>query len=1440
MKRLAGWHRRLVVAALVLVVVVGVLRQILVWGGATSAVARGLEPMLGARVSIASSRVHLLGNSALSDLKLYEEGQDQPCLQAHRVVADVSAAGYLLGRRTPHHLDIDRAHLRLRFDAAGNLLTHIEPTTAGGELPAIRLRDSALTIEQEGRPSFTIEGVTLDLRGGDGQDLSGRIADPAWGPLEIAGTVDPQSLAVSLTLVHQGLELDMKKLRALPFAPASLWSHLELEGKTVPLRLTIRTASAPPRIRYRAEFSRLRIRLPQPDRPAFTAGGARGVLDGNEDGFHVNGAVDDPSWGKWTVAAHLATRTGDINLKLDTPDVSLDQARLESLPYVPKKVWEQVRQIRGRTAARVSVDLSTVRPDIHYRVELKVAQTQVEVAAIGLLADSVSGGIVVEDGEVVLDNIHGKTAGGQISLNGLLDFRKEPSRLHFKVKARDLALKQLPKKWDLPEQIEGKLGGAADLTVVVRPDRVITRGSGKGQIEDARVLGLRTSEPIELTLQADGDGLRFLTPSALLNTFIALVRPGVAPPPKRSLPHPGEAVGQVTQGVSWATGKFAEGAGAALSGLGRFGRSMKPGQPTTYLNARIALDNIDLAELIRRARVELPKDLPIAGRVSLHLALGIPINKATEYRIYRLDGSATSEKLSVAGVDFRKLAAQVNYRNGVLRLEKLAGEVGGGQFAGTASAAVFPRGDLSVNLDMTEVPLSALERLVPGGGRLLAGSVSGKVTASTPLAALTTPQKWQGKASLRSAVVDIGGLAIKDVWANVVLGGGKLSVADLRGEVGGAPLRGTASLSLLDRQRVSARVSVRGMDMAVVRPMLPASWRSFQPGGKADLRAEMAGTLSPFTVEPKGRLEARGLRLGGVRASSLSLGWRIRDQVLDLQSIEAKLYRGTVAGTASLPLVGDKRPISVNLKVHNIDAAALAKALGGLPVEVAGRLSGMALATMRPARGGWEGNAEVTSPRLTIRGIPATGVRGSVKWRGNRADYRIDGEVLGGTFSVDGTYPPPPMRSVGRYDGRIEVRRVLLRLLVEALGLGERFRPLHGVFSLRLPYRLDGPGGRPVGDGSFDLRDVRFGDNELTDNLTGTIRLGSDGLFIRDIDAYLAGGQLRLRAAYRFRDPERSWFSLNLERADLGRLVAFDPDLRNRFNGMVDVMLRGTLGGEWMGAGSIILTRGRAFGIEVSEWRIPVEFSLAPSQERLEVVARESGAQLGAGRALVNITLRTGRTTRVEGNVRLLDAGLKSLSGITGDISSYATGRVSGRIDLGGSEMRSMNDLTANVQLTLRDTQALQLPVLSVLTPYLLPGQGATTFNTGELKGQLAGGVFRISMLTLEAPVASMMLEGNVTVAGRLDLEVVARTTPLGGINPVLARLLLSRIPAVGPVPVGLILQATNLFANRVVRLHVTGTIQHPVAQVKPLQLLSDEAVRYFLNRALGTTAAFP
>src|SRR5207244_1250462 len=110
-------------------------------------------------------------------------------------------------------------------------------------------------------------------------------------------------------------------------------------------------------------------------------------------------------------------------------------------------------------------------------------------------------------------------------------------------------------------------------------------------------------------------------------------------------------------------------------------------------------------------------------------------------------------------------------------------------------------------------------------------------------------------------------------------------------------------------------------------------------------------------------------------------------------------------------------------------------------------------------------------------------------------------------------------------------------------------------------------------------------------------------------------------------------------------------------------------------------------------------------------------------------------------------------------------------------------------------------------------------------------GVFRIEQLNFAGTTMQLFVDGTVTLAGRLNLQVIANSGNLG-VNPSFVRFLGLRIPAVGPIPVALFMEASTYFSNRLIHLRVSGTVRSPVITVEPLSLLTEEALRFFVNRA--------
>src|SRR5262249_40462550 len=149
------------------------------------------------------------------------------------------------------------------------------------------------------------------------------------------------------------------------------------------------------------------------------------------------------------------------------------------------------------------------------------------------------------------------------------------------------------------------------------------------------------------------------------------------------------------------------------------------------------------------------------------------------------------------------------------------------------------------------------------------------------------------------------------------------------------------------------------------------------------------------------------------------------------------------------------------------------------------------------------------------------------------------------------------------------------------------------------------------------------------------------------------------------------------------------------------------------GGGDVVLTRGRVFGLEVAEWRLPLQFGYSPREGRGDLTVSDSAATIALGRAVGRARFTWNDGARLEGSLRFYEVDLRSLTGSTGEFSSVAAGRLSGRVEFGGGDIRSANDLTASVSATLRQAQALQLPVLSQLVPFLRAGTSSATFQSG-------------------------------------------------------------------------------------------------------------------------------
>jgi len=411
--------------------------------------------------------------------------------------------------------------------------------------------------------------------------------------------------------------------------------------------------------------------------------------------------------------------------------------------------------------------------------------------------------------------------------------------------------------------------------------------------------------------------------------------------------------------------------------------------------------------------------------------------------------------------------------------------------------------------------------------------------------------------------------------------------------------------------------------------------------------------------------------------------------------------------------------------------------------------------------------------------------------------------------------------------GRFRLRGARLSRLWEALNVQNLLVGLEGVVDLDLTFRQCAKPEDTTGTGRVQITNLRYGDTPVSGQFAGDLRLRGQQLFLPELSGTLGEGQVRLRTAVFLRDLDRSWFNLTLDNVESGTLLGVFPDLRDIISGPIDANLRGNLGQEWRGDGEVVLARGRVLGADVTEWRVPLHFEFSPERGSGHLDIHDSSAQVGLGRATGQLHLNWGTGNRLSGNIRFARVELRGLVRSIDSTLSVGAGRITGRLDFSGQDVHSLNDVTARLQGDLNETQALQFPVFRQITPYLgIPP--STTVQSGDVQAVLTRGVWRIQQLRLESDFLKLFARGTLTLQGRLNLDVVARSGRLG-VNPAVLRLL--GVATVGPLPAEALARASQWLSNRVVYLRVTGTLRSPSIRVAALPLLTEEIVRFFLYR---------
>lgn len=798
-------------------------------------------------------------------------------------------------------------------------------------------------------------------------------------------------------------------------------------------------------------------------------------------------------------------------------------------------------------------------------------------------------------------------------------------------------------------------------------------------------------------------------------------------------------------------------------------------------------------------------------------------------------GELRSRALQAGSIAARAVQLQFAVTPQALSLESLDATLAGGRVTASAQVPLDGQKSGSAELRWNDVQLASLVAGVLPAELQVRGRSNGALTADVPPPdKITQVSAWAANGQItvgQVRVLETVAAGARAVWR---LREGRLELEPLVARVNAAEVRLIAGVGLAEPFDVRAELRVDDGQLQRWSPLLA---RLDLPGpiaGNFTLQSDLHGTLRPLELQGQGNTEITGLEIASVRVDQVHVSYSVEPQQLQITDASVQLYDGSARGTASLPL----RPAAgaqIDVAWKAIDAGRLLADAGDWPLRLKGLVSGNLHATA-PSRSvsdpaQWTLDAQATADELSANEVSLGQFKAKLAQQQRELTYSVTGTLLDGRLQGTGRWYPVGDPRAAASQAQIQLENLQLGRLGAVFPNNKRIAPLNGSLSASLAFE---PQERDVPRvlGTVQIAQLRWGSQALAERLQGQVAGDLERIQLADFAGPFADGRLRFAATLPIEQPQAARWDLALRAVNIAEAaVLVAPGMAPELTGVLDLQLRGSGIDVVTAAGTAGVREASLQGLRIRSVRLPVRMRIEPRSGRGELVMRGGSAQVSGGRVTGQMQVRFTPIAAVDGDLKFTNLDLSQLVRDVGYSGSVGTGRITGTLTVEGRRVQSLQDLSGQLRATLRQTQALSLPILRQVGPYVAGASGATSFEQGEIVARLSRGVVLIERFTLSSASVQLFAEGRITLAGRLDLDVMAATGDLGQ-NPTLIQWLVDRLPLAAPAPVGLLLTANEYLANRVLYLQVSGTYRSPVVRVRPLPVLRDAAVRFFLDAA--------
>jgi hypothetical protein len=345
------------------------------------------------------------------------------------------------------------------------------------------------------------------------------------GALELGGT---DSAATNITIYEADAPTGSAPLVTIGRATSDIGVADLISGSTEPKKITISdvhltlrydrdghlltklpTGHAPSKAIPEFRLERGSVTITKIGEPDSTFHGMDALLIEKDGRVALTGQVTDAAWGGvWTAAGSLPRQPGMGTLELKNAGLHITQEMLRRVPFVSDNVWKHVT-LEGDTPVQLLLTLPPLPATVGYRLLLAPRNTMVNVPAIDLTATAAQGTVVIDNNVVMLREVRGKVAEGDLHVTSAdLDFRNPATVMRFDLDGRRLNIHSLPPSWKLPPRLGGKLSGMANLIVKVIDGHAWPTGTGDGRVDEA-MLGFIPIPNYGLRIKADHDGFSF-------------------------------------------------------------------------------------------------------------------------------------------------------------------------------------------------------------------------------------------------------------------------------------------------------------------------------------------------------------------------------------------------------------------------------------------------------------------------------------------------------------------------------------------------------------------------------------------------------------------------------------------------------------------------------------------------------------------------------------------------------------------------------------------------------------------------------------------------------------------------------------------------------------------------------------------------------------------